>query len=216
MFTQTYSRVAACVIIVAGGFFASGCQKKNLLTCPSFEECTPATNLPSRPGEWGADETVVVSGTNGVVPADGRKMLEFSKGFFDQPSGGISDTCQVILIPSTYMDAQGVRAGLIATASARFARSSESTETCEIGLAALAEMPPGGRDQSGYSSPLASSTAGALVVPADRRWHTLETSLPIPPGARYLCVSLGARRNSDGQFTGQFVDDVVLTIRPDR
>ncbi|MEY5011152.1 MAG: hypothetical protein RLZZ253_2291 [Verrucomicrobiota bacterium] len=197
------------------------------------------TGMPMRPGIWAGDGTEVCGAFREVKPASGTRMLRFLGAQYDggpQKIGYNSDLHRIVDL-SEQSKALAAGKGWI-TAQASF-RSAENTAPdrylCGIELRALTDLPAEGGETAMWRQifaeqstalnasgiPQNSSRREAALDPNASSWTRLRNDLPLPPGTRYVLVTLHAMDSQSAaqkapaeavQFPGHFLDDIQISL----
>ena len=210
--------VGALTASVAWAFTSGRIAREQELSLvdPSFEHATPqiAHTVPSEAGVWAGDPTEAVAEFAGVRPHAGERMVRFTASAAPEdlrPICKTSDLWQVVELPGDGRRIVRIRAWFNSVAPSSFcimaATGASGPSTAPELWAARASDGP------------QVLSAGIKNLPADadaHTWQMAELLMEAPPGARTLVIDLAAHRipgaTTDDGFTGQFVDDVSVTV----
>ena len=195
--------------------------------------------MPLKLGIWAGDVTELSGPVSGIQPASGRKMLRFLSAQYQggvQKTGYNSDLHRIFDLREQAADlAEGkawlsVQACFHSTAAAQPGRY-----LCGIELRALSELPEEGGESAMWQRifaeqrasldaagmPQNSSRREALLPPGAPQWTRLRNDLALPPGTRFVLVTLhamdalSASRKAppaDVQFPSHFLDDIQVSL----
>jgi hypothetical protein len=197
------------------------------------------TGMPLRPGTWGGDHTEVSGPAEGIQPLRGKKMLRFLTAQYEggaQKTGYNSDLHRVLDLQEHSKDLAGGNAWITAEACFHAAACAEPGRyLCGIELRALSDLPEQGGENAMWSrifveQRASSNTSGvpqnvsrseALLPAGAPNWTRLRNDLHIPPGTRYVLVTLhamdaqAAARKAPPEevhFPGHFMDDIHISL----
>jgi hypothetical protein len=197
------------------------------------------SGMPLHPGIWGGDVSEVCGSVGEIKPASGTKMLRFLSAQYEgglQTIGYNSDLHRIVDL-SEHTKALSEGKGWI-TAQASFRASATSQQNrylCGIELRALSELPTEGGENAMWRRifadqrasldaagiPQNSSRRETALSPDAARWTLLRNDLPLPPGTRYVLVTLhavdaqSAARKAPAeevQFPGHVIDDIQISL----
>ena len=220
--------VGLCVAGLAFGYVVPMLSRPLVIFTDGFESglAPECRGLVGRPGIWSGDESRVVPADQGVMPAEGRRMLRLLRADYPGKVEGdsyISDTFRVIdLQPYRDLVAGGV---VVAKASARcnaagYAPGEEyAGSVCiyafdQATAARLHQIPDVDLPRESLA------TAQRRQACFDRTpgtWQSIDCELRLPFDADFLVIRVGVSHGPAAQrqptFTGHYLDDVVVSLQ---
>ncbi len=182
--------------------------------------------VPTRAGVWGGDFAKVVGSEGGVVPVEGRRMLQFLRGDNRltpaDAKSSVAESWQVVDLRSLDLKSptsSGTKRPAVVEVSAQFnATADPANERLAFAVSVLAfsgdvsEMPVLWRGRRELA--LAAADKEEKADSDASRWQTLTAQVTVPPEANLLLVQLRATRKGPGpksqEFGAAFVDAAVL------
>lgn len=210
----------------------NGSFEQPTIAPPDSLEGRRVTSLPHDFGIWGGDFVEFVAPSEGIVPADGRRVLAFKRGLADPifPADHAVRACDLAQV----VDLRGVVRGdpaqpVVLELSARFLNarglikgtdSSSVRFMCRLAVFQGDQAPVRSRWPDSF---VVATSAGVEErdVPAARgtpEWQRLSVKAVVPPSATFAIVQVSAalpqRTASDaaGDLSGCFCDDVRATL----
>lgn len=189
---------------------------------PSFEILEAVGgDFPNSFGDWNGDISEIVTQQNGVVPADGVRMLKYFATSTAGPTITRSAASMYQLVDLSPLAAEIATGQVVAETSVLFNRVAGDAETDTLfshGVAAFDGNPSDFISKADAEQWLASQRM-ELITDADvGTWEVISLSLLLPPGTEYLSLGLSAIENvfNDGaapELDGHYADDVTLSFR---
>jgi hypothetical protein len=196
--------------------------------------------VPRSPGFWGGDYAQSVAAESGVQPRTGERMLKICRADYEGKSAEFFSRSGDLyrLIDLQGQDVGGGDWETMVTVSVNY-RSVPFKEPgryiADMQVHALESVPGPGMEgipwiqlnkpgaPSSPHAPTASARRSMRLDAAVNRWQPLRVEMRIPPGTRYLLLSLHVTDSKAGrepletgavEFPGQFVDDVQVSLVP--
>lgn len=198
--------IATCLLLGAEA------RATNLLTNPGFEALeTTSGGFPHSAGDWGGNYSQIVAAQNGIMPAEGQRMLRFL-GTTDNGNSHITFGSTIVQI---YAGPEVVP-GAVFTATALYNRVNSSplidTEF-DINIRAYSGTPASFL----LNGQIADSVGIILSDDDPQTWEMATTSLTLPAATTYIAVLVVATENilddADGpEFYGHYADSVSLVV----
>ncbi|MEY5025799.1 MAG: hypothetical protein RLZZ244_1327 [Verrucomicrobiota bacterium] len=197
------------------------------------------SGMPLRPGVWAGDGTEVCGPFAEIQPASGGKMLRFLSAQYEggpQKIGYNSDMHRIIDLADHAKALSEGKGWITVQASFRAAAHTPAGRyLCGIELRALSELPSEGGENAMWRRifadqratldaagiPQNSSRRETALSPNAPQWTRLRNDLPLPPGTRYVLVTLHAMDAQaaahkapaeEVQFPGHFLDDIQVSL----
>lgn len=191
-------------------FAASNASAVNTLTDPSFESnplvpLVPAiTNYPGFVGQWGHENSTIVTAQNSITPANGNLMLRV-----DSTGGGYSQTGQVIDLTS--LGAQ-IDAGLVTYAGSALFNANLPAAQASV-IAHFVDNTALHGNTTGPDN----STGNVTVNSNTADWESFGVNGIIPTGTRWVFFQVAyfdaSLNNSAGAIEPGYVDSAVFDVR---
>ena len=186
-----------------------------------------AMGIPSEPGVWSGDHADLVGASDGVPPAEGRRMLRFLRGDYEGrflPDSHSSDVFK--LVDVRQLRREFIDGTVVVQLGALFnAAGSAATDplSCTLTIYALdMAMVHDGvplADANVSRNSLAHSQSSRVRLDADPvTWQRATNELRLPPETDYLLIRAGISNDSKDpnqrtdEFGAHYVDDVQLVI----
>ena len=186
-----------------------------------------AMGIPSEPGVWSGDHADLVGASDGVPPAEGRRMLRFLRGDYEGrflPDSHSSDVFK--LVDVRQLRREFIDGTVVVQLGALFnAAGSAATDplSCTLTIYALdtALVHDGVplADANVSRNALAHSQSSRVRLDADPvTWQRATNELRLPPETDYLLIRAGISNDSKDphqrtdEFGAHYVDDVQLVI----
>lgn len=213
---------ASAFLLLVSGAIGAGCLLSNpprragaaTRLVVGFEADAPSEGGPT--SRRFGDEVESVGEYLGVTPIEGRRMLRFVS-----PSTGPGDACEVYQVVNLRLLGRAARREAIVEASAFFNSAKETIDQTDyafgITLFAFTDDPKKEFHDwpQRWRQPLDFSGRQLSADDAPQTWQQVDTRMPLPDGARFLVVRLSVLRTNpkaEGQFPGQFVDQLALRL----
>lgn len=182
--------------------------------------------VPTRAGVWGGDFAKVVSSDGGVVPAEGRRMLQFLRGDNRltpaDAKSHVAELWQVVDLRSLDLKRQmpsAMKRSAVVEVSAQFNATADlANERLAFAVSVLAfsgdvsEMPELWRGRRELA--LAAADKEEMADSDASQWQKLTAQVTVPQEANLLLVQVRATRKGPGpksqEFGGAFVDAVAV------
>lgn len=214
--------VAFLIAVLATGWFfpfphlkVQASKSTLALSDAGFESVVPVEISATADAAWYGDKAESVEQFLGLAPLEGRRMLRFVKS-----SAEPKNACEIYQFVDLRPLAEMTCRFPVVEASAFFNslqdESDENDYTFGITVFAFSEDPS---DESKLW-PMRwqkSLTFSGQQLPSDasaQSWQRVTTRLAAPLGTQFLVIQLSVTQtntDADGQFPGQFVDDVQLS-----
>ena len=219
--TRTITLAAA----IAGMGLLTGAARANLFVNPSFEtvENTVGSsgdpNFPTTFGDWGGDNSRIVTAENGITPFDQQHMLKFLDTNASGPGGTVASQVWQLVDMSPYAAAisSGTATAVASVYVNRVAGNPQTTGTAfAVNIAAQNGTPANFPTNIGSS--LANQSGGILTDSNTLTWELVSASMPIPVGTTYLAVQISANENilnntSSPEFDGHYADLASVDVQ---
>jgi hypothetical protein len=195
--------------------------------------------VPRTPGFWGGDYAQSVAAESGVQPRTGQRMLKICRADYEGKPAQFSWSGDIYRI----IDLQGQDIGggdwettvMVSVNLRSVAFKEPGRYAAHMSVHAFDDIPGPGMDGIPWfqlnkpggppspHSPTASAQRAMRLDTAVDRWQPLRVEMRLPPGTRYLMLSLhladckaGREPRETGavEFPGQFVDDVQVSLVP--
>ena len=178
--------------------------------------------VPTRAGVWGGDFAKVVSSERGVVPVEGRRMLQFLRGDNRltpaDAKSSVAELWQVVDLQALDLKSEVSsvkKQPAVVEVSAQFnATADTANERLAFAVSVLAfsgdvsEMPELWRGRRELA--LAAADKEEMADSDANQWQKLTAQVTVPPDANLLLVQVRATRKGPGpksqEFGGAFVD----------
>ena len=190
----------------------------NLLTDPGLEYRTD-TGLPTGPGQWSGDDTVIVRGRGQFQPAEGQAMLSFRATDTSGPSSQAdSEVYQLVRLDAEQRSL--IRSGHgILVACARFNRADGAGADTffSLGLRGYAGDPGNFAELRSTNAHLVSRRSHLASDAAPETWQPLCVQADWTHDVQFLSLELAAHENTRNdlqapEFVGHFADDICLAV----
>ena len=183
-------------------------------------------HLPDRFGVWGADHVRICGGENGVMPADGRKMLAFVRALPGpgDPTISTADSCDLYqLIDLTTHAALIAQGGCMLRLTAKVCDASgpHEVQSLFVGRLSVYDRPLGDILPAWPASRswAASEAAERLLSSGDAdRWQQVSATVSLPAASRFAIVQIDATTmdrtpgRGAATFDRHYCDDVRVTL----
>ena len=195
-----------------------------LVTNTGFEtQVAIGYGRPTNFGYWGGDYAQIVTASNGIVPFEGSRMMQFVNVSPAGPASGVGCTVWQ-LINTNNFSAEISSGDAIAILSARFNRVAGDAETDSdlfLSIVACSGSVSDFPSIINEHSWLAATTATNLYSDGDiTTWQLSTEELALPTNTNYIGIAVNAQENicndtSGVEFDGHYVDAVSLEIIPE-